>query len=1390
MRNNALKILGVTGFAALIAGVTLPSLLKDDSPVEESESSTYVDSVDNDSPVEITGDIDGSITLPGTHTISKLNANVHSAMGVQSYLRDEETGNYDLRFAVALENYEALKEASFTRTVTSLDGTVIKAESTLAVDTVYTTLYDEDNVKWAEDLDSTKTYTYALYTLRNIPEASFYDAIVDVTFNGVNVDNTTVTVNEKANVAGVLGQVGVENVSISQDTSTGAWYAHRSTNTSATSARVPERVVAIKDGTNYVGEPGDAITELRTINGYGTFEGFRSLASVELPATIQSFGNYAFYNCNSLTTLTLPRDLTSIGSSAIGFGSSSVLTTIDYDAVALSTIRSTISKNVDVMNISGDVETLPQTRLFGSAYAPAKINYGGTEAEWAALLEASKGTSSSYTGGLDIDNVWCTDTVASTVTFHLGAATLDLNGTSITGDYPVTVISGKTVANIGKPVLEGQYFFGWSTVEGGSTDNLYDFSTPVTADLDLYATFGAAPAGTSFDNALELTGVTAETSIENDSDYPIYYINFTPETAGTYYLNITDAKDASGSDGDTRLHYYDETGAEVSYGNWPSSPLAEIAGSTNSSYSSTGSRFVRIVATAGTTYRFGLVADSSSSASLAGSLTFSITNLNTNDSIANALQIARNGSASLEAEEDNIRYYKYVAETSESTLLEITNTVAIRYYFYSQDPETGDLTRLNATSSSSANYVNRNINAGYAFDAVAGTTYYLAIYADYDVPGTSGYAVTVSFEDVPAGYTVTNPAAMPDSGTSLTSSLAQQYHYFTYTASQDGTYSFKGVGSTTSYNVAVTIYDAEGNQLGTASSSGTAELLFSLTSGTAYIIGVGYTTTSTSSAYTIEFTYGYVAAGSRIDASIGLTWENGSTSFDSFASGATYYSWTETDDGAGTFLASIASEDPSAQAVIKTSSSTTVATLTVGDGGVKFQPVSGTTYYVEATSSLDTTITLTKGVYVGPLSNQIWADGSTYFYGSNEGGSSTYRVVFGEDGFYWNGSSSYYEVGAATTDDNGNLTFSQTTGYGNRVFYVKGTEAWVIAYGNDFYFLSTAAPSSGISSDYATTSSATITSGTIIQSLVNNDGETIYAAMVDGAVYIGATVTFSGSATSIENGDFTLSYNGTTIGHYSASGGTLSSNDTWMINGDYASLGATNGSTVRVSFAANTATVIANDGTTSTFAYQSEADGVYTFTGTVGTMTVTCNATTFSVSVDASISADGETLNGNLCTVATDITALDYTATLEQSSSYPWTADDATGTYRYDIPSSGSSFSRATYGVIVTCDSAVDWTLTFDYDINTESGYDYMTISTGHSGSWTAVSGYAYADRSANSGAKTGSISLSITAGDEVFIGYYKDGSGQPTGEHFEISNLACSLISYGVGDAVNPYVA
>lgn len=64
---------------------------------------------------------------------------------------------------------------------------------------------------------------------------------------------------------------------------------------------------------------GKPVVEIGGIGSVGAFENRKSLTTVTIPDSVTSIGNYAFSGCTSLTTVTIPDSVTSIGAYAFSF---------------------------------------------------------------------------------------------------------------------------------------------------------------------------------------------------------------------------------------------------------------------------------------------------------------------------------------------------------------------------------------------------------------------------------------------------------------------------------------------------------------------------------------------------------------------------------------------------------------------------------------------------------------------------------------------------------------------------------------------------------------------------------------------------------------------------------------------------------------------------------------------------------------------------------------------------------------------------------------------------------------------------------------------------------------------------------------------------------------
>ena len=87
----------------------------------------------------------------------------------------------------------------------------------------------------------------------------------------------------------------------------------------------PTGSLSLKEGTRLIGSKGfyncDGLTSITIPNsvtsiGYDVFYGCSGLTSITIPNSVTSIGEYAFYGCSGLTSITIPNSVTSIGEDA------------------------------------------------------------------------------------------------------------------------------------------------------------------------------------------------------------------------------------------------------------------------------------------------------------------------------------------------------------------------------------------------------------------------------------------------------------------------------------------------------------------------------------------------------------------------------------------------------------------------------------------------------------------------------------------------------------------------------------------------------------------------------------------------------------------------------------------------------------------------------------------------------------------------------------------------------------------------------------------------------------------------------------------------------------------------------------------------------------------
>ncbi len=120
-------------------------------------------------------------------------------------------------------------------------------------------------------------------------------------------------------------------------------------------------------------------------------------------------------------------------------------------------------------------------------------------------------------------------------------------------------------------------------------------------------------------------------------------------------------------------------------------------------------------------------------------------------------------------------------------------------------------------------------------------------------------------------------------------------------------------------------------------------------------------------------------------------------------------------------------------------------------------------------------------------------------------------------------------------------------------------------------------------------------------------------------------------------------------------------------------------------------------------------------------------------------------------------TEVPFTMT-QYNSTYAMKYDAATGTWTSSNQGKGSTSS----GLVITADS-VDIEITFDWVVSSESGWDAVYVY---------ANGQQLVNKSAGSGEKSGTITITLRAGNNLQVYYSKDGSGNAGSDTATISNL------------------
>lgn len=1072
----------------LAAGITVHAM--NDEPVHDD---VLVDEIGGEDAV-------GSYNAFPARAIdpSELDA-IHGAIGVQ--LLGEE-GDHSVRFVVALSGYQGLESASFTRTVKAGDGTVIMQEKVLGIRQVYSSVASAATIDWGGEAPSATDYPYYMvYTMNKISKEYEY-ATIEVKFTAEQLANpgTPLTAVEKANVKGLMGQTETyDYLNFQEIEDTSDIYEKPGEYRVWENDNVPADLVIPEDYITYEGHVATLLGKVVAVEdpatGYGAFESCSDIVSVTLPDTIRYLDKWCFSGASNLKTLNIPASLKTVEPSAF---SSVNLDVLHYDAVNLETWSgsATIS-SANTVYVSSGVTSLPDAKIVSNVNT---VYYDGLTADWNALNDGK-------TTGLDIDNVICNDTQVATITFHTNGGTFTVNGAETTEDFTLDVIVGKLIPDVGRGKKDGLVFAYWSTSEDGST-GAYDFETPISGDLDLYAIFTEAPAGSSMDKPLVVDvekSSHVQLTLETNEDVPLQYLKVTLPADGRFYLT---------TDESYKMWIYDSTGTT----------MLESEGSLNPSIDS---EIFPIMGNLSDKIIFNTMEAITYYVVLAYGYDYKIDGPNANeygtmivdifdaphDTIEKAVEITEVPSTYVidEVIGESIKsVYHYVATEAIDLVIKIpSGGVTGRVDVYVPNDQDG-YSRPYYVSGSGQTLVS----------LTAGDEIYIEAHS-YITYGTDAEEkFTLTIDVAPDGVSINNPASTPivvGTETTVSSNNIGGFGFGYYPMTVDKAADYRVImngGSSSTREVS--IYEASNTTtpvLSFTSSSSSYEELVHLEAGE-YIVGAGYTSEyATPTDFTLlvsEATPGY-----SIDYPVELqtSWVDNSLTLEGGADDMYYYL---TDGIGGGWDVTVTSETVTSVEFFGSNKKSLLEIKAGQEGYVKLE-AEATGYYilVPGSTTEPSSVTLTREVHVGPLTGSpILGE----YYGVRNGGLH-YMISITADGHTWESNSNVHDAtNVVTTDDI--TTFSSN----NKNFTADGDYVWVTEDDAADYFYTRAEKasysSSGLSGECITTSGYLGDSGVIIQSLmeINVEGSPrAYGIKIDGVIYLGVNVAFTSDVTSIES---------------------------------------------------------------------------------------------------------------------------------------------------------------------------------------------------------------------------------------------------------------------------------
>ena len=1176
MKNKSSKLL-VLSLAALLGVACSPivdnsssekigeSILVDQDPVEEDEIGVAV-------PLRK----DASSTSTST-------AKIGYNFGFQKI--DEEDGKISVRFVAALSGINDVYAVKIKRSVVDGNDVSVMAEKTLSVDKVYSSLKNASSISWDGEngsLDADDTY-YAVYTLKNIPEAHF-DDVISVEFSIERWSGASLSASTKANgtsflhaVTEIAGLTFVAGSSSNDYVKADEVYVNATASTASTltEVEIPEKVyVAASSSQKHVVKEATVVCIGNpSYTGYASYagQGFSqctNLKKITLPKTIRTFGNYVF-NCCSLDELELPEGLTLIQDQALGYiyrSSSYSSSTTDcscgikkliWNAKALADAplynpSSTyayaygmINWTLDKVIMGEKVESLPNFKLFGGqgkAYLPAEVEWKITEAQKSALAAAYPNADI-----FSVSNYVCSDTAKVSVNYHLGEGTLELDGAEQTGDYTNEVYAGggRTLAKPESPTpASGYKFTGWFLDEGYANEAVF----PITLgeeDVSLYAKYEVAAAGEVASNPKALALGDAFTFSTSES-IPANYFSFTATKEGSdyYYFEISDFTQAEDSP-NSRLNYSTNLWAYKT-SDFATPLTVNRSGPYTSEVNGYNNYQISVLLAKGETIYIKAAAFDTTDSSpkpVYGDITLKVWDYD-GDTAEEAIEITNEVPVSFTSNKSHQDYmstfYKFTA-TQASYKLTATQlgshkvTAKVKVF----DDETMKTSKGSFSISSSEAFC---LLSGLT----VGSTYYIEIESNYLSTFAEGDGISLTLGDLPAGLSEDNPLKAELGSRQEIVDMSAQTRYYSYNleagktyyvvakrtgsgnnSAATGAYSLKAVGETSTAATGkiwtLTYGDYSKNVTLTPSSSGE------------YVFSVDVATSSSWNASYHMTEFAIVEQKSGFDAE--ATYEDGA-----------YICIVSTAKAVWNLNVSLANEaeGETAKLGLLTSSlsfPTDASSIYSGNATIT---LAGSTYanFYQVSTSNGEDAKITASLAPKALEGKPYVD--KQFNGGYTGSSSYWKVTI--DGY---GTAS----GEGTFRASNGVTVSETSeadGIYELAFnckgtttkgYTDGTRLYANVNGQEWYASNAISYSSSIAFKTAKTSDYVAgdtnpETGARILSIVENETR-IYCLVLGSKVYLNATVEFESGDISTSGSKFTVKDGEMVLGTYSISGEVL-----------------------------------------------------------------------------------------------------------------------------------------------------------------------------------------------------------------------------------------------------------